>query len=67
MPTAYYDSVDQESTNMTMTGMTDWTMPDWANGLFITSGPSEIETDGYEYNHYFDGLGRCSSFRLDNG
>lgn len=42
-------------------------MPNWANGIFISSGPSEHETDGYEFNHFLDGLGRYSSFKLEDG
>lgn len=66
---SYYDSTttDKESENLSLTGKTNWKMPEWANGMLISSGPSEHETDGYQYNHFFDGLGRFSSFKFEDG
>ena len=36
-----WDSVDDEVENYSLKGETDWTMPKWGEGFFVTSGPSK--------------------------
>ena len=62
--TTWYGNVDTEITDHVLTGKTNWEIPEWLDGVFPSSGPSVQEFGGYEFDHYADGLGRFSSFRL---
>jgi len=44
----YYDSVgaEKESVNLTLTGKTNWKLPEWAKGIFFSTLPSEQEIGG---------------------
>lgn len=53
-----WESVDDEIENKELHGLTNYTFPKWAEGIFVTSGPSLHEINGREYGHIFDGLGR---------
>ena len=50
-----------------MTGQTDWTFPKWAEGIFVSSGPSKHYMNKTKFNHLGDGFGRFSTFNLKNG
>lgn len=36
-----WDTVEEECDNVELKGETDWKMPAWAEGVFVTSGPSK--------------------------
>jgi len=42
-------------------------MPKWAQGIFVTSGPSKQEVAGTKFAHLFDGFGRFSNVNFKDG
>ena len=62
--TSWYDDADQEISNEILTGTTNWDIPSWLEGIYISSGPSIQGMGKYEFDHYFDGFGRYSSFNI---
>ena len=62
--TSWYDTVHDETNNHVLKGSTNWDIPEWLDGIYISSGPSVQEFADYEFNHYFDGFGRFSSFNI---
>lgn len=42
-------------------------MPKWAEGLFVTSGPSKFDMNGTSFGHLLDGFGRFSMVNFQNG
>lgn len=41
MLTSTWDTVEDEIENFELKGKTDWVMPKWGEGIFVTSGPSK--------------------------
>ena len=62
--TTWYDTVHDEATDHVLKGNTNWNIPEWLEGIYISSGPSVQEFADYEFTHYFDGFGRFSSFNI---
>ena len=44
--TSLWDTVEDEVENFELQGKTDWKMPKWAEGIFVTSGPSKQDLEG---------------------
>lgn len=42
-------------------------MPNWANGVFVTSGPSKHEMNKTKFAHLLDGFGRFSNVKFRDG
>ena len=59
--TSLWDTVEDEVENFELQGKTDWKMPKWAEGIFVTSGPSKQDLEGTKFGHIFDGFGRFSN------
>lgn len=60
-------SVDQEITGHELKGKTDWKFPAWAEGIFVTSGPSVREMGGRKVAHVLDGFARYSTVTFKDG
>lgn len=67
MLTGTWDTVEDEIENFELKGKTDWTPPKWAEGIFVTSGPSKQEVEGTKFGHLFDGFGRFSNVNFKEG
>ena len=65
--TSLWDTVEEEVENYELLGKTDWQMPKWAEGIFVTSGPSKQEVGDQKFNHLFDGFGRFSNVNFKDG
>jgi carotenoid cleavage dioxygenase-like enzyme len=42
-------------------------LPSWAEGIFVTSGPSKQELGDAKLGHIFDGFGRFSNVNFKDG
>ena len=62
-----WDSVQDECQDVDIEGSTDWEMPKWAEGVFVTSGPSKHEMNEQRFSHLFDGFGRFSNVIFKDG
>lgn len=62
-----WESVEDECEDVELIGKTDWQIPSWAEGVFVTSGPSKHEMNDRQFSHIFDGFGRFSNVKLKNG
>ena len=65
--TSLWDTVEDEVENFELQGKTDWKMPKWAEGVFVTSGPSKHEMNEQRFSHLFDGFGRFSNVKFIDG
>ena len=64
---SYWETDEHKVENFELIGSTDWQWPTWAEGLFVTSGPSKQEMNQTKFTHLFDGFGRLSSVNFRNG
>lgn len=62
-----FDSQLDECQNVELKGKHDWTLPKWAEGVFVTSGPSQHEFNDTKFSHVLDGYGRFSNLNLRDG
>ena len=62
-----WSSVQDECQDVELKGTTDWEMPKWAEGVFVTSGPSKHEMNEQRFGHLFDGFGRFSNVKFIDG
>ena len=62
-----WESVEDECQDFELTGNTDWQMPEWAEGVFVTSGPSKHEMNTTKFGHLLDGFGRFSNIKFREG
>jgi len=46
---------------------TDWQIPSWAEGTFVTSGPSKYEMGDIKMSTLTDGFGRVSRIDIKDG
>ena len=62
-----WQSVEDEVEDYELVGKTSWQMPNWANGVFVTSGPSKHEMNKTKFTHVLDGFGRFSNVQFRDG
>jgi len=62
-----WESVEDECENFELKGKYDWTFPKWAEGVFVTSGPSKHEMNSTKLAHVLDGYGRFSNVNFRDG
>ena len=47
--------------------MSNWTMPNWLNGDYYTSGPSKFDMGKVKFGSAADGFGRFNRYEIENG
>jgi carotenoid cleavage dioxygenase-like enzyme len=62
-----WESVEEECEGVEVKGKYDWTLPKWAEGVFVTSGPSKHEMNSSKFAHVLDGFGRFSNVNFRDG
>ena len=62
-----FDSQLEECSDFELKGKHEWTLPKWAEGVFVTSGPSQHEMNGTKFSHVLDGYGRFSNVNFRDG
>ena len=64
----YFESTVEECIDIELKGESDhWQLPSWTDGVFMSSGPSKHDMNGTQINHYVDGYGRFSIFKIKDG
>merc|ERR1711937_686853 len=62
-----WESDENECYNVELVGKTDWKMPKWAEGVFVTSGPAKHEMNDTKFTYLLDGFGKFSSVKFHDG
>lgn len=59
--------MEDECEGVELKGKYDWSFPKWAEGVFVTSGPSKHEMNKTKFAHVLDGYGRFSNVNFRDG
>jgi len=63
----YWSTIDTNHTNVELKATTDYKLPKYAEGIFVTSGPSKYEMGPRKFNQVLDGYGRFTSVNFKDG